>query len=94
MDVEQKVVSCIFTLDSIDPIFYEFNIQKENILFNEYIKNFFIKEYSEINEMIYDFYKYCKIEKPTGTITYIYNELNKNDKMPNYILNYFILNLK
>ena len=39
--------------------------------------------------MIYDFYKYCKIEKPTGTITYIYNELNKNDKMPNYILNYF-----
>ncbi len=85
----KKIVSCIFSLDSTDPIFYEFDIDKENALIDDFIKSFLIKEYEYVNEIVYDFYKYCKMQKPKGFITSVYDELITNNKIPNYIPNYF-----
>lgn len=90
---DKRVITCVLTLDSINPIFYEFNIDKSNIIIQSCIKDYLMKKYSEYHEKIYEFYEYCKGQKDKhiNSITYTYNQLctEKYNKLPNYIKNYF-----
>ena len=87
----KKIITCILTLDSIEPIFYEINIDKNNILIKQIIKNYLITKYSEHHEQIYKFYKFCYKNKPKNknSIKYTMDELNKHEKLPKYISELF-----
>jgi len=89
---EKKIITCIFTLDSDKPIFIDFNILKENPTLKDSIKKYIINKYSEKHDKIYDYYFYCKENKPKNidSITYTLNEITANyDSIPKYIENYF-----
>ena len=85
----KKIFSCILTLDSNEPIFYEFNITNE---FNNYIKSYlFFEKYSKYNNNVLNFYNYCKINKPinTDSISYTLKKISEYPKLPDYIYNFF-----
>jgi len=89
---EKKIITCIFTLDSDKPIFIDFNILKENPTLKDSIKKYILNKYSEKHDKIYDYYFYCKENKPKNidSITYTLNEITANyDSIPKYIENYF-----
>ena len=87
----KKIYNCILTLDSIKPIFYELNIDKNDISIKQSIKNYLFTTYSEHHELIYKFYKYCSKNKPKNqnSISFTMEELNKYEKLPQYISDYF-----
>jgi hypothetical protein len=87
----KKIYTCILTLDSIEPIFYELNVDKNNVLMKQSIKKYLLTTYSEHHELIYKFYKYCYKNKPTNknSINYTMTELNDHEKLPKYISDYF-----
>jgi hypothetical protein len=80
----KKIYTCILTLDSVEPIFYELNIDKNDILLKQSIKTYLLTTYSERHELIYKFYKYCYKNKPKNknSINYTMEELN--NKYPNH----------
>ncbi len=63
---EKKIITCIFTLDSDKSIFIDFNILKENPTLKDSIKKYIINKYSEKHDKIYDYYLYCKENKPNN----------------------------
>jgi len=87
----KKIYTCILTLDSVEPIFYELNIDKNDTSMKQSIKNYLFTTYSEHHELIYKFYKYCYTNKPKNksSINFTMEELNKNEKLPQYISDYF-----
>jgi hypothetical protein len=87
----KKIYTCILTLDSTEPIFYELNIDKNDILIKKSIKKYLLTTYSEHHEVIYKFYKYCCKNKPKNknSINFTIEELNKYEKLPQYISDYF-----
>jgi hypothetical protein len=89
----KQIITCIFTLDSIQPIFINFNINNDNII-KKNIKLYLQYEYESKHNIIYDFYHYMKNNKPNNkknSIKYTYDYINDNDKLkiPEYIKNYF-----
>lgn len=85
----KKIYSCILTLDSTEPIFYEFNITNE---FNNYIKSYLIHErYGIYHPHIYNFYNYCKETKPSNmnSINYTLKKIEEYNKLPSYIHDFF-----
>ena len=87
----KKVLTCILTLDTLEPIFYELNIHKNDALMKQSIKNYLLVTYIEYHELIYKFYKYCYKNKPNNknSIHYTMEKLNQYDKLPQYISDYF-----
>lgn len=89
----KKIIICILTLDSEEPIFLDFNIDKNNDLLKQTIKDYLFNKYSEYHEDIINFYNYHKSKKPKNknSIDYIYNILSDEEyeKLPKYIINYF-----
>ena len=87
----KKIYTCILTLDSVEPIIYELNIDKNDTTMKRSIKNHLLKKYAEHHESIYKFYKYCYKNKPKNknSIIYTMEELNKYEKLPQYISDYF-----
>ena len=87
----KKIYTCILTLDSVEPIFYELNIDKNDTLLKQSIKNYLFTTYTEHHELIYKFYKYCYKNKPKNknSINFTMEELNKYEKLPQYISDYF-----
>jgi hypothetical protein len=91
----KKIYTCILTLDSIKPIFYELNIDKNDILMNQILKKYLITTYTEHHEQIHKLFKYCQKNKPKNisSINYTLEELKKYNlpvnKLPQYILDYF-----
>ena len=88
----KKIYTCIVTFDSIEPIFYELNIDKNDILMKQCVKNYLFTKYTEHHELIYKFYKHCYKNKPKNknSVSYTREKLsNKYHKLPQYILDFF-----
>jgi hypothetical protein len=89
----KKIIICILSLDSITPIFYEFNIDKNNKNLKESIKQYLLKFYKNNHKDIYDFYIYNIEQKPKEkhNITYIIEKLEekKYEKVQKYIKKFF-----
>ena len=87
----KKIFTCILTLDSEEPIFYELNIDKKNILLKQSIKQYLLTKYTEYNELIYKFYKFCYKKKPSNksSINYTMERMNRYKKIPQYISDFF-----
>lgn len=93
---DKKIITCIFTFDSIEPIFYELNIDKNNIIIKDCIKRYLIYQYSEYHTTIFKFYNYWvhkrKEEislKQWNSIVLTYNKLREYKCIPDYIPLYF-----
>lgn len=78
------------------PIFHEFDIDKNNEIIKQCIKNYLVNKYSQYHELVFDFYNYCKNNKPKGkdSITYISQvfedtENTKYKNIPKYVKDYF-----
>jgi len=88
----KKIFTCIFTFDSIEPIFYELNIDLNNLVLKQSIKQYLLTTYSQYHEEIYKFYKYCRDNKPKkeNSINHTITMIKENYKsMPRYIEDYF-----
>ena len=87
----KKIFTCILTLDSIEPIFYELSMDKNDILMKQTIKKYLLTTYNEHHELIYKFYKYCYKNKPKNknSINYTMEKLNDYEKLPQYVSDFF-----
>jgi len=87
----KKIFTCILTLDSEEPIFYELNIDKNNSLLKQSIKQYLLTTYREHHELIYKFYKFCYKNKPPkkSSINYTMERMNTYNKIPQYISDFF-----
>jgi hypothetical protein len=89
----KEIITCIFSLDSIQPIFINFNINKNDNIIRENIKSYLINEYRSKHSIIYQFYQYCKNNKPNeikqNSISYTYDIITTYNKIPKYIQDYF-----
>lgn len=54
--INKKIITCILTLDSLKPIFYEFNVDKNNKKLKECIKEYLLNVNINHHKEIYDFY--------------------------------------
>jgi hypothetical protein len=95
----KTIYACILTLDSIEPIFINMNIDKNCNIIQNSIKQYLLKEYCYKHISIYQFYQYCKENKPKGisSVKYTYdNIIREHEKrsgsrsnIPQYIENFF-----
>jgi hypothetical protein len=89
----KEIITCIFTLESIQPIFINFNVNKNDNIIKENIKSYLINEYQNKHNIIYDFYQYCKTHKPNevkqNSILYTYEQIIARKSIPKYIEDYF-----
>ena len=90
----KEIHTCIFTLDSIEPIFINFNVNKDDNILKETIKSYLLNEYTSKHNIIYQFYQYCKKNKldeiKENSISYTNHKIiTKHDKIPKYIKDYF-----
>jgi hypothetical protein len=93
------IYTCILSLDSIEPLFINLNIDENCDIIKNSIKEYLLKEYSDKHKIVYTFYLYCKKNKPNGidSIRYTYDEILKHNdsltydssEIPKYIENYF-----
>ena len=96
----KKIITCIFTLDTIQPIFINFNVDNNDNIIKDSIKSYLINEYSSKHNIIYQFYQYYKNNKPIdnkknkpidnkkNSIEYTYEKISTY-KIPRYIIDYF-----
>jgi len=95
--LNKKIYTCILSLDSIQPIFINFNIDNDCLILKKSIKEYIFNEFNQNHKLLFYFYNYCKKNKPDtkNSIEYTYDELVKesnsrlNSKIPKYIENYF-----
>jgi len=87
----KNIYTCILSLGSDEPIFYELNIDKNNILLKQIIKQYLFIKYSAWHDLIYDFYKFCYKNKPThkNSINYTLDKLTDISNLPEYITDFF-----
>uniref|UniRef100_A0A6C0H820 Competence protein CoiA nuclease-like domain-containing protein n=1 Tax=viral metagenome TaxID=1070528 RepID=A0A6C0H820_9ZZZZ len=89
----KEIITCIFTLDSLKPIFINFNVNKDDNNMKENIKSYLLTEYTSKHNIIYQFYQYCKNNKPNdlkqNSISYTYEKITKYINIPKYIEDYF-----
>jgi hypothetical protein len=89
----KKIHTCVLTLDSSEPKFYDLNLDKNDITLKKSIKKYLFTTYSQHSELIYNYYKHCKDNKPEDItdIEYIKDKLydKKYENLPRYILNFF-----
>lgn len=82
---------CILTLDSLKPIFIDFEIDKDNLYVNETFDKILTKKYMSYHEDIFNYCINCEKTKPNniGLAKYIYDKIDAVNNMPKYIKNYF-----
>ena len=87
----KKLLACIMTLDTDKPIFYEYSIDRNNIAMKQSIKKYLMSKDSAQHELIYDFYEFCKKDKPLNisSIKHTMDEFKKYTKLPGYITYFF-----
>ena len=88
---DKIIYTCILTLDSVEPIFINLNIKKNDLIFKECIKLYLFDEYSNKHNLIYDLFEYCKNKKSDNKNSLIYTyeiikSYNNFDTIPLYIL--------
>jgi hypothetical protein len=94
----KEIITCIFTLDSTQPIFINFNVNKNDNIIKENIKSFLINKYQNKHKIIYQYYQHCKNHKPKdkkkmSSIKYTHGEIKDINScrphIPEYIEKYF-----
>lgn len=60
----KKVVACIITLETKDPIFFEIDTVPHRELLLDIIKKYLFEKFSSHHILVYDFYQYCKETRP------------------------------
>jgi hypothetical protein len=92
------IYTCILSLDSNEPIFIKLNIDKNCNIIKNSIENYLLNDYIYKHKTIYNFYQYCKKEKPTNSVKYTYKQIIDENitryalhisEIPKYIENYF-----
>jgi hypothetical protein len=86
----KEIYSCVLTLDSIEPIFYKLDIEKNNVVMIDTIKKYLTSTYSEHHELVWKYYRYCRDNKPheKNSIDHTINMLEEQT-IPGYIRDYF-----
>ncbi len=88
----KEIITCIFTLDSVQPIFINFNVNKNDNIIKEHIKSYLITNYESKHNIIYQYYQFCKNNKPKefkqNSIIYTYDQITSYN-IPKYIKDYF-----
>lgn len=95
--LNKKIYTCILSLDSIKPLFINFNVNYNCSIIKKSIKEFIFNEYSENHKLIYYFYCYCKKNKPENknSIEYTYDKIIEENasrtysEIPKYVEYYF-----
>ena len=73
------------SLDTLEPIFYKLNIDKDNELLKKDIYNYIFKECSKNHNLVYKYYKYFN-----NNINNLLNDVNEyNKSCPQYIKDFF-----
>lgn len=89
----KKIITCILTFDSVQPIFYDLNIDKDDKHLKNAIQEYLFNTYTEYHKLVFKFYKFCSNNKPKNlnSVKYTYNQLKlKYDKtLPKYIVDYY-----
>jgi hypothetical protein len=88
----KKIIACILTLDTTQPIFYEMDLKKHKPLFIDVVKDFLYSKYHIHHSVIFDLYQYCKSIKPQGKTSFgfTYEKLvEKYEHIPFYVKDYF-----
>jgi hypothetical protein len=87
----KKIITCIFTLDTVQPIFIDFNVDNNDNILKDNIKSYLINEYSSKHNIIYQFYEYYKNNKPIENKknSISYDIISTIYKIPKYIVDYF-----
>jgi hypothetical protein len=89
---DKKILTCIFTLDSIKPIFINFNLNNNDTFLKNIIKDYLISEYTSKHMVIKQYYDYHYKNKPATIIKfneYIYEKIKNFENLPLYIKIYF-----
>jgi len=89
----KKIITCIISLDCDLPIFYEFNLDKNNQIIRNCIKEFLFQKYKSFNKNIFDFYIFRskKIIQEIDKLKNINTIINENEysHLPEYIKYFF-----
>lgn len=90
----KKVFACIFTFDSIRPIFVDPSISKDDDMLKNCIKKYLIDKYTGTHKIVFDYYEHCRKNKSSGkTGLEIVCEYLSGDtccrRMPSYIRIFF-----
>lgn len=89
----KKIITCILTLDSKEPVFYEYNIAKYQEEIKDTIYNFLLYEYNNHHNTLFDFIRTCynnrNQDKTSSISTTIKTKISEYENLPKYIDNYF-----
>ena len=91
----KKIITCIFTLDSINPVFIAFDINAYGNIIKQYIKEYLLNKYSSCNLKVYNIFKYYERNNPNpnvkGGLSFFIDKLKTKEykKLPQYIKKHF-----
>lgn len=85
--LNKKIITCIITLDSLEPIFIEFDKTQYKDCIKNILNDYLFKEFIEKHNDIFNFVEYHKSKNKN--FNEIYEDIITYDKFPKYILNYF-----
>jgi hypothetical protein len=91
----KKFVTCILSLDSNKPIFYEFDTTRIHNNLILYTKEYLLNKFTNYHTILHEFYNYCYKNRPEfkSGIEHTYNELSsyqsKISRLPTYMVEYF-----
>lgn len=91
----KKIITCILSLDSNEPTFYEFDIDMICDDLFSYTQKYLIDKYITHHITLHEFYNYCSNNKPEekNSLDYACDELDTYQtpypRLPGYIIDYF-----
>lgn len=87
----KKILTCLISLDSVEPDFISLDIEKDNKIIINNIKKFLVDKYSKEHIKFFNLYNFCKNNKPKdkNSISFTIDNLNEYTKLPNYIFCFF-----
>jgi hypothetical protein len=84
----KTVIVCVFTFDSIEPIFIQVPITEKTI--GNSIEGYLYDKYTSLNERVYQLYEHYHSLNETNAIECILDKLQSKSKMPSYITDFFV----
>ena len=88
----KQIHVCLLSLDSINPIFIDFNINKDNEILRHSFDVILTKKYTYYHNDIYNFcinYEKQKTNNEKNPAKFIFDKLEEYTKLPKYIKDYF-----
>ena len=90
--IDKEIYACILTFDTVEPIFYKIDIDKNNETLKNCIRQYLKTAYEGHNTLLYSFYEFCCKDKgkPKAIKKCLNDKIKLYDKsMPNYVINFF-----